>query len=82
MDRFDRLLENALRNPAGLRFGERCQLAEYVGFEFNRQRGSHRIYRHPGLRITFSFQDSRGKAKANQVRQVLAIIAELGGSNG
>lgn len=81
MAKCDEILAKAVRNPAGLRFGELCQLAECVGFEFSRQRGSHRIYRHPGLRRTLSFQDSRGQAKPYQVRQLLTIIAELGESD-
>ncbi len=81
MGNYDRLLAKAVRNPAGLRFAELCRLAEDVGFEFSRQRGSHRIYRHHGLGMTLSFQDSRGQAKPYQVRQLLTIIAELGGSD-
>ena len=81
MAKSEQLLAKAVRNPGGLRFAELCQLAEYVGFEFSRQRGSHRVYRHPGLRKTLSFQNSRGQAKPYQVRQLLSIIAELGGSH-
>lgn len=73
------LLAKALNNPRGLRFKELCRLAECGGFEFSRQRGSHRIYRNRGLRRTISLQDRGGLAKAYQVRQLLRMIMEPGG---
>lgn len=51
--------------------------AEYAGFEFIRQRGSHRIYRHHGLGRTLSVQDFRGEAKPYQVRQLISIIEAM-----
>ena len=82
MGKCDKLLAKASRNPKGLRFGELCQLADCVGFKLSRQRGSHRIYRHSVLRRTISFQDYGGEAKPYQVRQLLRIIAEMGGPDG
>ena len=82
MGRCEKLHARALRNPAGLRFEELCYLAECVGFEFSRQRGSHRIYRHFELRKTISFQNHQGEGKPYQVRQLLQIIAERGGPDG
>ena len=77
MGRYERLLAKAKRNPAGLRLEELCRLAEHAGFEFVRQRGSHRIYRHHGLGGTLSVQDFRGEAKPYQVRQLISVIEEI-----
>jgi len=70
----EKLLQLARNNPAGLRFSGLCKLAEAFGFAFNRQKGSHRIYTHDGIRKIMNFQDDYGKAKAYQVRQLLDCI--------
>lgn len=75
MSRCDDLLTRARQNPSGLRFTELCRLAECHGFEFARQKGSHRIYRRAGRLM--SFQEVRGMAKEYQVRQLLAAIEDL-----
>ena len=78
MSRSVSLYEKALQNPKGLSFAELCRLAEYAGFHFKRQRGSHRIYKHPDLssRIQImTFQESKhSEAKPYQVRQLLDVI--------
>jgi len=60
-----------------MRFSEVCQLAECYGFEFARQKGSHRMYKKPGRTGLMNFQDDRGKAKEYQVKQLLAVIEEI-----
>jgi hypothetical protein len=72
------LLEAAQGNPAGVRFTELCQLAECFGWEFARQKGDHRLYKRSGTKQLMNFQDSDGKAKVYQVRQLLAVIDDLG----
>jgi hypothetical protein len=69
-----KLVELARNNPAGLRFRDLCRIAESFGFVFLRQKGSHRIYAHEGLRQIMNFQDDRGSAKAYQVRQLLDCV--------
>ena len=49
-----------------------------IGYKFDRQRGSHRIYRAPGLPMINLQEAQSGKAKPYQVRQVLAIVDEHG----
>lgn len=73
-----RLFQLARNNPAGLRFSDLCRLAEAFGFELQRQKGSHRIYAHDGLRQIMNFQDDRGTAKAYQVRQLLDCVDRNG----
>lgn len=73
----EKILERARRSPSSLRFAELCQLAEAYGFEFARQRGSHRVYKRPGERGLMNFQERRGgQAVEYQVRQLLSWIDE------
>lgn len=76
--RLARLVRLARSNPGGLRFSDLCWLAEALGFVFQRQKGSHRIYAHDGLREIMNFQNDRGAAKAYQVRQFLACVDRNG----
>lgn len=65
-------------NPKGVRFADLCKVCDYY-FGSPRQRGtSHRVYRMPWQgdpRV--NIQNDKGKAKAYQVRQVLAAIKRL-----
>lgn len=68
------LFQLARSNPAGLRFSGLCKLAEAFGFVFQRQKGSHKVYAHAGIRQIMNFQNDRGMAKAYQVRQLLDCV--------
>ncbi|WP_155815885.1 type II toxin-antitoxin system HicA family toxin [Rhodothermus marinus] len=50
-----------------------CRLIECFGFEFAREKGSHRIYK---TRLINLQPGKNGKAKPYQVKQVLKIIEE------
>lgn len=69
-----KLLQLARNSPHGLRFSDLCRLAVAFGFVFQRQKGSHRIYAHDGLRHIMNFQSDHGRAKAYQVRQFLECV--------
>ncbi|MDE2292474.1 MAG: type II toxin-antitoxin system HicA family toxin [Elusimicrobia bacterium] len=73
-----KLARSARANPAGVRFKDLCRLAEAYGFSLLRQKGSHRIYAHDGLRAIMNFQNDGGMAKAYQVRQLLGCAAQNG----
>ncbi len=79
MSRRVKLYEKALRNPKGLTFDELCRLAEYAGFSFARQKGSHKTYKNPEIpdrldqQITIS-SGKHGEAKRYQVADLLDII--------
>lgn len=84
IDKRQKLLEKARRAPNSLRYSDLCRLAEYFGWEFERQAGtSHRIYVNrrlsgrPGELLNFQNRD--GKAKPYQVRQLVSAIDELTG---
>ncbi len=76
MPKCEKLLDQARRSPANMRFSECCHLAECYGYVFHRQTGSHRIYKKPGQIGLMNFQDDNGKAKEYQVKQLLAAIEE------
>lgn len=74
MTKVTELLQQALRSPAGLRFGEMVRLAEAFGFRRTRERGSHHIFVHPDVPELVNLQNVNGEAKAYQVRQFLKLV--------
>jgi len=65
-------------NPKGVRFADLCAVCVHYFGEARQTGGSHMIFKTPWLgdpRI--NIQDDKGKAKAYQVRQVLAAIEKL-----
>jgi hypothetical protein len=74
----DAIVDQMRRNPAGVRFSELCRVCDRY-FGQPRQVGtSHRIYKTPWQgdpRV--NIQESKGMAKAYQVRQVLKAIERL-----
>jgi predicted RNA binding protein YcfA (HicA-like mRNA interferase family) len=78
MTKRERLLKRAKNSPAGIHFNELCQLAEWYGWVFYRQEGSHRQYRRPGFARSVNVQEARnGMAKPQQVRDLVRRIELL-----
>lgn len=76
------ILEVMRRNPNGVRFRELCQVCDSYFGTARQSSSSHRIYKTPwpgDPRV--NIQDSRGMAKAYQVRQVLKAIERLENEN-
>ena len=80
-----KLEEEARNSPHNFDFGDLITLAEAWGFEFQRQKGSHRIYKqeefpYPETRRKrkwygrMNFQPSGGQAKPSQVDDLLEAI--------
>ena len=82
MATYERLLRQILRGTAdaNIAFDELRRLLRRLGFE-ERIRGSHHIFRKPGIEEKLNLQRNDSKAKAYQVRQVRAVILNyrLGG---
>lgn len=76
MSKREKLLAAVRNNPRDVRFEDLVRLIEALGFVFDRQAGSHRIYVHSNTAIPLiNVQDTKnGKAKPYQVEQVLALI--------
>ncbi len=75
MGKWDKLLERVLRGTSdvGISCDDLCGLLERLGFE-RRTRGSHNVFRRPGVMEKPNLQRAGSKAKVYQVRQVRDII--------
>lgn len=72
----EKLLEAVRNNPRDVHFEDLLRLIEALGFMFDRQNGSHRIYQHKNPAVPMiNVQDTKtGKAKPYQVEQVLSMM--------
>ena len=79
MSRPERLLAEILsgRSDANIRFVDLCAVLERLGFTL-RIRGSHHMFKRPGVVALINLQDTSGKAARYQVRQVRRILKEHG----
>lgn len=72
------IIQRMKRNPADIRFNDLCKVCENYFGKPRLTGGSHRIYKTPWQgdpRI--NIQNSKGKAKSYQVKQVLKAIEML-----
>ena len=82
----EKLLEQAISNPANIWFEDALKLAEQMGWREVGGSGSHRVFRHPKeVLIKGRFprplnlqRGKDGKAKAYQIRQLLEMAREMG----
>lgn len=78
MAKIEELVEQMRRNPNGVRFSDVCCVCDHY-FGLPRQKNtSHRVYKTPWQgdpRV--NIQNTKGKAKAYQVKQVLSAIERL-----
>ena len=72
------ILKQLKQNPANVRFSDLCKVCEHYFGKARQSGSSHRIYKtpwHGDPRV--NIQNSKGKAKAYQVKQVLKAIERL-----
>ena len=78
MGQMEDILQQLKKNPANVRFTDLCKVCDHY-FGKARQSGtSHRIYKTPWQgdpRV--NIQNSKGKTKAYQIKQVLKAIERL-----
>lgn len=77
------ILAHMRATPEGIRFNDLCKVCDAYFGDARQSGSSHRIYKTPWQgdpRI--NIQNSKGKAKAYQVRQVLQAIERLEVENG
>ncbi len=77
------ILAKMRRNPKGIRFSELTKVSDHYFGKPRNSGTSHRVYKNtwagdPRVNI----QNSRGKAKAYQIRQVISAIDRLESSDG
>lgn len=79
MGKYEKLLQRLVRGDAdsSIAFDELCQLLERLGFD-HRTRGSHHIFRKPGIEEKINLQRDGKNAKGYQVRQVRMVIVKYG----
>ena len=64
-------------SDANINFDELRHLLLWLGFE-ERTRGSHHVFRRPGVRELINLQRDGSKAKVYQVRQVRQVVLRYG----
>jgi len=77
------ILERMRRNPKGIRFNDLCRVCDHFFGKPRKSGTSHRVYKTPWAgdpRV--NIQNSQGKAKAYQVRQVLLAVDRLENDDG
>ena len=77
--RLDKLLAEIENNARDVRFSNLCTLLKGYGFILDHVRGSHHIFKHPGIKEIANIQEVKGRAKPYQVRQVLKLIERIKG---
>jgi hypothetical protein len=65
------------KSDANIDFDELVGTLHWLGFE-ERTRGSHHIFRRPGIRELINLQRDGNKAKVYQVRQVRQVLLRYG----
>ena len=78
MSQIEKLLNDIYKNPSHVKFADLCKICEYYFGKARQSGSSHRIYKTPWQgdpRV--NIQNSKGKAKTYQVKQVLKAIERL-----
>jgi len=72
------LIARMRENPGGVRYADLCKVCEYYFGLARQTSGSHRVYKTPWIGDPrANIQNSKGFAKAYQVKQVLKAIERL-----
>lgn len=83
MPRIDDILTQMQNGSKGIRFSDLCRVCDHFFGDARQVGTSHRVYKTPWQgdpRV--NIQNSKGLAKAYQVRQVLKAIRRLSDENG
>lgn len=78
MGQIEKLLNEIYKNPTNVKFTDLCRVCEHYFGKARQSGSSHRIYKTPWQgdpRV--NIQNSKGKAKAYQVKQVIKAIERL-----
>jgi len=69
-----KLFRRILLNRKNVKFNDFTSLVEKFGFEFDRQDGSHHVYKHTGVAEILNLQNNNGEAKPYQIKQFLNYV--------
>jgi hypothetical protein len=78
MAKIEKFLKQIKENPNGVQFSDLCKICQHYLGQPRQSGSSHRFYKTPWQgdpRV--NIQNSKGKAKAYQVKQVLKAIERL-----
>jgi len=70
----EKLFQRILKNKKNVKFNEFLSLVEVFGFEFDRQDGSHHVYKNIGVAEILNLQNHNGEAKPYQIKQFLNYV--------
>ncbi|MCL4880428.1 MAG: type II toxin-antitoxin system HicA family toxin [Anaerolineae bacterium] len=78
MTRRQKLYQRLLNHQKNVRFDELISVVEAFGFELDRIKGSHRVYKHPAVPDDFLvlLPDKNGQAKPYQIKQFLGLVEQ------
>jgi len=78
MVRLQKLYQRILNSQKNIRFSDLQTVLEAFGFELNRIKGSHHIYKHPDIDdALLSLQPTKKRqAKPYQIKQFLRLVEE------
>jgi predicted RNA binding protein YcfA (HicA-like mRNA interferase family) len=71
-----KLFKKVISGSDNVRFGDLISVVEAFGFRLSRKNGSHHIFAHPDVAELLNLQNMKGKAKAYQIRQFVALIEQ------
>lgn len=76
MTRKQKLYQRLINNQKNVKFSDLIAVVESFGFILDRIRGSHRVYKHPGVFHEFLIlqPDRNGQAKPYQIKQFLSLV--------
>lgn len=83
MANLDQIIQGMKENPKGVKFSDLCKVCDKFFGKARQSGSSHRVYRTPWKgdpRV--NIQNSKGMAKAYQVKQVLKALDRLEVHNG
>ena len=78
MAKIEDIIAEMEQNPKGIRFADLCKVCSHFFGDPRQSSTSHKVYKTPWQgdpRV--NIQNDKGKAKAYQVKQVLAAITRL-----
>ncbi len=68
------LLKKIILNTSNVRFDDFARLVYAFGFELDRVKGSHHIFKRSGITELINLQKVNGEIKPYQIKQFLALI--------
>jgi len=69
-----KLLLRILKNQKNVKYDDFAKLLKGFGFELDRAKGSHYIYKRDGISELINIQNVDGEVKPYQIKQLLSLV--------